>query len=434
MLQAVANAFKIPDLRKKILFTLLMLVIYRVAAHVPVPGVNAAALRQVFESNQLLGLLNMMSGGAMANFSVMAMGPYPFITAQIVIQLLQPIIPALDAMAKEGDAGRRKMNMLMHIITIPLALLQGYAQASLLAQSSTGGGAVISNFGFTKAAWLPTVSTLVTLAAGTMFAIWLGELIDEQGIGNGLSIIIFGGIVAGIPENLARLWVANPWSILAFLVITAITIVAIVYVQEGQRRIPVNYAKRVRGNKIYGGQSTHIPLQVNSAGMIPLIFAVSIIMFPSVIASYFVQSPVDWVARVATWVTTAFSQSSVLYWVLYFAFVVGFTYFYTDVIFQQQDLPGTLRRQGGFIPGLRPGTHTSEYLSGVLRRITFVGAMFLGIVAILPFLIRPLVKTDAMLITSTGLLIVVGVVLDTMKQLEAQLLMRHYEGFIRKSG
>jgi len=435
MLQAVANAFKLPDLRKKILFTLLMLVIYRLAAHIPVPGVNAAAMKQVFESNQLLGLLNMMSGGAMANFSVMAMGPYPFITAQIVIQLLQPIIPALDAMAKEGEAGRRKMNTLMHILTIPLAGLQGFAQASLLAQeSSSTGGAVISNFGFTADAWLPTLATLFTLTAGTMFAIWLGELIDEQGIGNGLSIIIFGGIVAGIPANLAELWIANPWSILAFAIITVITVVGIVYVQEGQRRIPVNYAKRVRGNKIYGGQSTHIPLQVNSAGMIPLIFAVSIIMFPGVIASYFVSSPVDWVAKVATFIQNAFSSSGPFYWILYFVFVVGFTYFYTDVLFQQQDLPETLRRQGGFIPGMRPGTRTADYLSGVLRRITFVGAMFLGIVAILPYLIRPLVKTDSMLITSTGLLIVVGVVLDTMKQLEAQLLMRHYEGFIRKSG
>lgn len=433
MLQAVANAFKLPDLRKKILFTLFMLVIYRVAAHVPVPGVDAEALRQVFESNQLLGLLNMMSGGAMANFSVMAMGPYPFITAQIVIQLLQPIIPALDAMAKEGEAGRAKMNTLMHIITIPLALLQGYAQASLLAQPASG-AAVISNFGFTRTAWLSTISTLLTLTAGTMFAIWLGELIDEMGIGNGLSIIIFGGIVASVPANLARLWMANPWSILAFVIITTITVVAIVYVQEGQRRIQVNYAKRVRGNKIYGGQSTHIPLQVNSAGMIPLIFAVSILMFPSVIASYFVQSPIGWVASVANWITTALSSTGALYWILYFALVVGFTYFYTDVIFQQQDLAGTLRRQGGFIPGLRPGTRTADYLQGVLRRITFVGALFLGIVAVLPALIRPLVKTDAMLITSTGLLIVVGVVLDTMKQLEAQLLMRHYEGFIRKAG
>ncbi|MHB1294497.1 MAG: preprotein translocase subunit SecY [Anaerolineae bacterium] len=433
MLQAVGSAFKLPDLRRKIVFTLVILVIYRLAAHIPVPGVDAEALRSVFQQNQLLGLLDMFSGGAMSNFSVMAMGVYPFITAQIVLQLLQPIIPPLAELQKEGAAGRQKMNTYTHLLTIPLALLQAIGQTSILARPSAASGAVIANFGFSGANLLPTVSTLITLAAGTMFAIWLGELIDEEGIGNGLSIIIFGGIVAGIPESLGQLWVSNPWSILVFLIITIITMVGIVVVQEGQRRIPVNYAKRVRGTKIYGGQSTHIPMQVNSAGMIPLIFAVSIIMFPSVVASYFVGSNIAWLASIARFVSTVFDSNGVIYWVLYFVLVVGFTYFYTDVIFRQQDLPETLRRQGGFIPGIRPGARTAEFLSGVLRRITLVGALFLGIVAILPFLVRPLVGTSQMLVTSTGLLIVVGVVLDTMKQLEAQLLMRHYEGFIKRA-
>ena len=433
MLQAVRNAFRLPDLRKKIVFTLIVLVIYRLAAHIPVPGVNPEALRKVFQSNQLLGLLDMFSGGAMSNFSVMAMGVYPYITAQIVLQLLQPIIPALEQLGKEGEAGRARMNLFTHLLAIPLAFLQGVGQTSILANPSGGGGAVISNFGFTAESWLPTVSTLITLTAGTMFAIWLGNLIDEQGIGNGLSIIIFGGIVAGIPQHIGQLWAANPWSVFIFAVITAVTVVGIVVVQEGQRRIPVQYAKRVRGNKIYGGQSTHIPLQVNSAGMIPLIFAVSIIMFPGVIASYFVNSQVDLVRSVATFVYRAFDSNGPLYWILYFLFVVGFTYFYTDVIFRQQNLPEALQRQGGFVPGIRPGSRTSDYLSGVLRRITLVGALFLGIVAVLPYLVKPLVGTSQMLVTSTGLLIVVGVVLDTMKQLEAQLLMRHYEGFIRKS-
>jgi preprotein translocase subunit SecY len=433
MLQAVANAFKLPDLRKKIVFTLGILVLYRLAAHVPVPGVDVEALRQVFQQNQILGLLNMFSGGAMSNFSVMAMGVYPFITAQIVLQLLQPIIPALEQLGKEGEAGRQRINMYTHLLTIPLAFLNGLGQVSLLAQSRGVTGPVIRNFGFRAGTWLPSVATLITLTAGTMFAIWLGELIDENGIGNGLSIIIFGGIVAGIPQSLGQLWVANPWSVLVFAIITALTVVGIVVVQEGQRRIPVHYAKRVRGNRIYGGQSTHIPLQVNSAGMIPLIFAVSIIMFPGVVASYFVGSQVDIIQNIATFVTRVFDSNGVIYWILYFVLVVGFTYFYTDVIFQQQDLPETLRRQGGFVPGLRPGAHTAQFLQGVVRRITLVGALFLGIVAILPFLIRPVAGTNQMLITSTGLLIVVGVVLDTMKQLEAQLLMRHYEGFIRKA-
>lgn len=432
MLQAVSNAFKLPDLRKKMLFTLLILVIYRLAAHVPVPGVDAEALRQVFQQNQLLGMLDMFSGGAMSNFSVLAMGVYPFITAQIVLQLLTPIIPPLEALSKEGAAGRQKMNLFTHLVTIPLAFLQGFTQSSLLAQPMGAAGPVLRNFGFQAGAWLPTLSTLLTLTAGTMFAIWLGELIDEQGIGNGLSIIIFGGIVSGIPQNLGQLWVANPWAILIFAFVTAVTVIGIVMVHEGQRRIPVNYAKRVRGNKIYGGQSTHIPLQVNAAGMIPLIFAVSIMMLPGVVASYFVNAQVDLVRNVAVWVSRVFDSSGVIYWVLYFGLVCGFTYFYTDVIFQQQDLSGTLQRQGGFIPGIRPGRRTAEYLSGVVRRITLVGALFLGIIAVLPFLVRPLVKTNMMLVTSTGLLIVVGVVLDTMKQLESQLLMRHYEGFIRK--
>lgn len=432
MLQALSNAFKLPDLRKKILFTLLILVIYRLAAHVPVPGVNLEALRQVFKQNQLLGLLDMFSGGAMSNFSVMAMGVYPFITAQIVLQLLQPIIPPLEQLAKEGEAGRQKLNLYTHLLTIPLAALQGFAQTVSFANASTSAGPVISNFGFRAETLLPTIATLLTLTAGTMFAIWLGQLIDDQGIGNGLSIIIFGGIVAGIPQQIGQLWVGSPWFVLAFVLITIITMVGIVVVQEGQRRIPVQYAKRVRGTKIYGGQSTHIPLQVNSAGMIPLIFAVSIIMLPGVISSYFVNAQVEWVKNVALWVSKLFSSTGVFYWLLYFGLVVAFTYFYTDMIFRQQNLPETLQRQGGFIPGIRPGAHTADYLNGVLKRITLVGALFLGLVAVLPFLVRLLVGTDQMLITSTGLLIVVGVVLDTMKQLEAQLLMRHYEGFIRK--
>ena len=433
MLQAVRNALRLPDLRKKIIFTFIVLVIYRLAAHVPVPGVDLEALRQVFQQNQLLGLLDMFSGGAMQNFSVMAMGVYPFITAQIVLQLLQPIIPALDRLSKEGEAGRQKLNVYTHVLTIPLAALQAFSQTTLLAQGSGSSGPVISNFGFRAGIWLPTLATLLTLTAGTMFAIWLGELIDEQGIGNGLSIIIFGGIVAGIPQQLGRLWVTNPWSILVFVIITSITVVGIVVIQEGQRRIPVQYAKRVRGNKIYGGQSTHIPLQVNSAGMIPLIFAVSFMMFPGVVASYFVNAQVNVIRSIANFIYNLFSSNGVFYWIAYFALVVGFTYFYTDMVFRQQDLPNVLQKQGGFIPGIRPGAHTAEFLNGVLKRITLVGALFLGIVAILPFLVRPLVGTNQMLITSTGLLIVVGVVLDTMKQLEAQLLMRHYEGFIKKA-
>ncbi|MCL6431919.1 MAG: preprotein translocase subunit SecY, partial [Anaerolineae bacterium] len=247
-----------------------------------------------------------------------------------------------------------------------------------------------------------------------------------------ISIIIFGGFVTDIPGRVGGLLISNPWALVLFAIVTLITVVGIVVIQEGQRRIPVQYAKRVRGTKVYGGQSTHIPLQVNAAGMIPLIFAVSFLIFPGVVASYFVYSSTKWVADVANFVYRVFDSRGSFYWIAYFLLVIGFTYFYTDIVFQQQNLAETLQRQGGFIPGIRPGKRTAEYLSGVVRRITLVGAIFLGVVAILPWIVRPLAGTSEMLVTSTGLLIVVGVVLDTMKQLEAQLLMRHYEGFIRR--
>jgi len=432
MLQAVRNAFNLPDLRRKLIFTLLILAIYRLASHVPVPNVDPVALRQVFEASQLLRFLDMFSGGAMSSFSVMALGVYPYITASIIMQLLQPIFPQLDALVKEGgEAGRQKINQYTHYLTIPLAVLQGFGQATLLQRQG-----VIANFGLSPATLLSTLSTLVTLAAGTMFAIWLGELIDRDGIGNGISLIIFGGIVARVPQRIGQMMVTDVRGLLLFLIITIITVAVIVFVQEGERRIPVQYGRRVvamRGRRLQvrGGQSTHIPLKVNSAGMIPLIFAQSIMIFPGVIASYLLYSPLGWASRIANGVYHLFDSQSNFYWIMYFLMVVGFTYFYTDVMFQQQNLSENLQRQGGFIPGIRPGRRTAEYLNGVLQRITLAGAIFLGLVAILPWLARDMGETSTMLITSSGLLIVVGVVLDTMRGLEAQLLMRHYEGFIK---
>jgi preprotein translocase subunit SecY len=434
MIQAVRNAFKLPDLRRRILITFLILVIYRLASHVPVPDVDPVALRQVFEANQLLGLLDMFSGGAMSHFSVMAMGVYPYITASIVVQLLQPLIPRLEQLAQEGEAGRNKLNQYTYYITIPLSALQAYAQSQIL---QTQG--VISKFGLSGETLLPTVATVFTLTAGTIFAIWLGELITEQGIGNGLSIIIFGGIVSGIPQRVGALLVGDVRGLIAFLVVMAITVAVIVIVQEGQRRIPVQYGKRVlamRGSRlrIAGGQSTHIPLRVNAAGMIPLIFAQSFLVFPGVIASYFVSVQNQTVANIANAIYRTFNGGGHIYYILYFLMVIGFTYFYTDVVFQQQNLPENLKRQGGFIPGIRPGKRTADYLNGVMRRITLVGAIFLAVVAVLPWIVDVLgvvQNPGMMLVTSAGLLIVVGVVLDTIKQMEAQLLMRHYEGFIK---
>jgi len=432
MLQAVRNAFNLPDLRRKLIFTLVILTIYRLASHVPVPNVDAVALRQVFEASQLLGFLDMFSGGAMSSFSVMALGVYPYITASIVVQLLMPIFPRLEALAKEGgEAGRRKISQYTHYLAIPLALLQGFGQATILQREG-----VIANFGLSPTTLLPTLSTLTTLTAGTMFAIWLGELIDRDGIGNGMSLIIFGGIVARVPQRMGQMLATDVRGLLLFLSITVITVAVIVFVQEGERRIPVQYGKRVvamRGRRLQvrGGQSTHIPLKVNSVGMIPLIFAQSIMIFPGVIASYLLYSPMGWLSQIANGVYRLFDSQGNLYWIMYFLMVVGFTYFYTDVMFQQQNLSENLKRQGGFIPGIRPGRRTAEYLNTVLQRITLAGAVFLGLVAVLPWLARGVSETSTMLITSSGLLIVVGVVLDTMRNLEAQLLMRRYEGFIR---
>ncbi|MDH3674739.1 MAG: preprotein translocase subunit SecY [Anaerolineae bacterium] len=440
MIEAVRNSLALPDLRRKIIFTLLILVVYRAAAHIPVPGVDTSALREFLESgtqgSNIVVFLNLLTGGALANFSVMAMGVYPYITASIIMQLLTPLVPQLQELSKEGEQGRNKINMYTHFLAVPLALVQAYGQVIFI-QSSVPG--LLPAFGFSEAP-LTTITILFTMTAGTMIAIWMGELITEQGVGNGISIIIFGGIVAQMPNQIANFISRQEWgNLLIFAIITVLTIAVIAFVQEGQRRIPVQYGKRVRGTKVYGGQSSHIPLKVNSAGMIPLIFAQSIMIFPSALAASFQFSENEFVASIANGIVTWFSPNPQAwpYWTLYFLLVVGFTYFYTDVIFKQQNLADNLQRQGGFIPGIRPGKRTELYLNSVLQRITLVGALMLGGVAILPWItnIIPGIsqsgsQTQALLITSTGLLIVVGVVLDTMKQLEAQLLMRNYEGFI----
>ncbi|RMF04048.1 MAG: preprotein translocase subunit SecY [Chloroflexi bacterium] len=440
MLEAIRNAFTLPDLRRKIVFTLMILVAFRAAAHVPVPGVDSQALQNFLSSGEggstIVQFLNLLSGGALANFSVMAMGVYPYITASIIMQLLTPLIPQLQELSKEGEQGRNKINLYTYWLTVPLAVLQAYGQVIFI-QSSVSG--ILTDFGFSINP-LGTLTTLVTMVAGTMIAVWMGDLITEQGVGNGLSIIIFGGIVAQMPSRIAGFVSRQDWvNLILFMIITVATIAVIAYVQEGQRRIPVQYGKRVRGTKVYGGQSAHIPLKVNSAGMIPLIFAQSIMIFPSAVAASFQFSENSFISGMATAVVNWFSPNpqSWPYWILYFLMVVGFTYFYTDVIFKQQNLSENLQRQGGFIPGKRPGRQTKSYLETVVQRITLVGALMLGFVAVLPWIVNLIpgvsqsgAQTQALLITSTGLLIVVGVVLDTMKQLEAQLLMRNYEGFI----
>ncbi|GIW12467.1 MAG: protein translocase subunit SecY [Dehalococcoidia bacterium] len=432
-LRAVVDALKLPDLRRKILFTFAMLVVFRFVAHVPVPGLNAQALEQLFTSGPnaaLLGMLDLFSGGALRNFSVAALGVYPYITASIVMQLLIPIIPRLEALSKEGEAGRQRIAQFTHYLTIPLAILQGYGQLVLLHNQPTP---VIPRLGFTGPDLVPTIAMLLSLTAGTVFLVWLGELITQYGIGNGVSIIIFGGIVANIPALIGQslLTADQLFGLVVFIILGVITVAAIVVFTEAQRRIPVHYAKRMRGARLYGGQSTHIPLKVNSAGMIPLIFAMSIMILPGTIASWFQFSRTPWIAQSATFLQRLVDPTSPLYWTLYFILTVGFTFFYTMVIFQQQRLAENLQKYGGFIPGIRPGKPTEEYLMRVLTRITWAGALFLGVIAILPYFAQLATNIQAIQLSSTGLLIIVGVVLDTMKQLEAQLLMRHYEGFIK---
>jgi preprotein translocase subunit SecY len=395
-----------------------------------VPGVDPTALKDLFSKNAMLGMLDMFSGGAMRNFSVAAMGVYPYITSTIILQLLQPVIPPLQALSQEGEAGQNKINRLSHWLTIPLAGISAYGQVILLQREG-----VIASVGV-----LPMVAMISSMIAGTIFLVWLGELITDYGIGNGISIIIFAGIVTGYPAMIGQLAVGGTSQlagVIVFGLILLATVVMIVVFTEAHRRIPVQYARTsFRGGRMYrstGG--THIPLRVNSAGMIPLIFSMSLVMFPGVIASYF-ANPTGSDPNLANHIVNIFSPSASLplgfvYWGLYFILTIGFAFFYTIVIFQQQDLPGTLQRQGGFIPGIRPGKQTESYLTGIITKITFAGALFLAIVAIIPFIARSVTNVQVIQLSSMGLLIVVGVVLDTMKQMEAQLTMRRYEGFIK---
>lgn len=450
MLKAISSAIRLQDLRQRILFTLGMLLIFRLIAHIPVPNISITAIDQLqkaLSDNQLAQLLNIFAGGALQNFSVAAMGVYPYITASIIMQLLQPLIPALQELTKEGEQGRIKMNRYQMWLTIPLAFLQAYGQTltierqvnpqSVAAQSLFRSSFdIIGNF-------LPTFTILIAMVAGTMLLVWLGEQINERGIGQGISVIIFGGIVSRLPGLLYQGYqitsagdINTIFGVVGFIIIALLTVVGIVLIQEGQRRIPVQYAKRVRGNRVYGGQSSHIPLKVNMAGMIPLIFAQSIIIFPGIVASWFYTPGAEGIGNaIAGFFYNTFNPTGqgggVIYLTLLFLMTVGFTYFYTIVLFGQQDIPDSLQKNGGFIPGIRPGKRTEEYLGRVLNRITLAGALFLGLIAVLPFLTQTVTGVQLGL-GSTALLIVVGVAVDTMRQLEAQLVMRNYEGFLNR--
>ena len=428
LLQAMLDVFSLRDLRGKVLFTLGMLVIFRFVAHIPVPGVDLDALHDLFDRNALLGMLDLFSGGAMKNFSIAAMGVYPYITSSIIMQLLVPVIPSLQAISQQGESGQRRINQITHFLAVPLAALQGYSQLAILTSQNV----------ITRPDGITTATILISMTAGTMFLVWMGELITERGIGNGISIIIFGGIVASLAEGVGRIGLAfqeNPFGTIAFAIVGALTLVVIVIFIEAHRRIPVQYARSTfRGGRMYRQSgSTYIPLRVNTAGMIPLIFAIAMMQLPRIIASYFMspQDPNFWDSMYRAFDPSAALPLGLLYWVLYFLLVFGFTFFYTMVIFEQMSLPKTLQQQGGFIPGVRPGKSTSDYLNSIIRHLTFGGATFLALVAIMPFFARLITGVTVLTISSTAILIAVGVALDTMKQLESQLTMRRYDGFLK---
>ena len=425
MLEALLNALRAPDLRRRILYVAGIILVFRFLAHVPVPGVNPEQLKSFLDSNAIFGLLDLFSGGGLANFSIVALGVNPYINASIIMQLMTGVVPSLQALQREGEYGRTKINQYTRYLSVPMALLQAYGFLALLNANS------VLKTRFDLGSW-ETLTQIVTLTAGSVVLMWLGELITEKGIGNGVSFIIFAGIVSRAPGTLVGFLSSPDLARLVLFGLLAIAAVAcIVYIQEGQRRIPIQYASRVRGRRMYQGGQTFLPLRVNQAGVIPIIFAVSILLFPSQIASYFTSSK-GLIGDIAQGVVGLLSSRSALYVALYFLLTVGFTYFYTAFTFKPDETAEQLRKNGGFIPGIRPGRPTQDYLARVVTRITVAGALFLGIVAAAPpfiGLINPSMQNLAL--GGTGILIVVSVVVETMKQLEAQLLIRQYEGFIR---
>jgi preprotein translocase subunit SecY len=427
VIDSLVTAFRAPDIRRKILFTIGILLIFRVLTNVPVPNVDPVKLADLFNSNQLLGLLDLFSGGGLATASIIGMGVNPYINASIIMQLMQGVIPSLGELAREGEYGRNRINQYTRLLTVPLAFAQGYGFSVLLSANGVIPASPLFSF--------ETLSLLLSFTAGTILLMWLGELISERGLGNGISFIIFAGIVGRIPHQAAPI-VTGPDGLVRmvpFVIIAIVVIAGVVFINEGQRRIPVQYASRVRGRRMYQGQTQYLPLKVTMAGVIPIIFAISILLFPAQIAQYFTASSIAWVQSVANFVVANLSQNNVLvYGVLYFLLVVFFTYFYTAFQFRPDQTADFLRKNGGFIPGIRPGKPTEEFLARVTNRITLGGALFLASLAVLPLIVSAAIPGTASLrLGGTSILIVVSVVVETMKQLEAQMLMRHYEGFIR---
>ncbi len=417
MLDALRNAWKIPDLRKRIKFTALMLILFRVGTFVPVPRMDPNAVRAMIEKGALLGFFDIISGGAFKQFSVFAMSITPYINASIIIQLLTIVIPKWEELAKEGEAGRKVLAQYTRYGTVILGLIQ--ATGLSIGFKSAMKPGILSN-----------IVVIISLTAGTAFLMWLGEQITDKGIGNGISLLIFAGIVSRLPASVLQVYsllkvgTLNIFMLAIFAILGVVVIVAVIAVQEAERRVPVQYAKRVVGRKVYGGQSTHIPIKVNAAGVIPVIFAMSILMFPSTLAGFFPNN------KIMTSIAEFLSPSGWLYAVLYALLIVFFTYFYTAITFNPVEVADNMKKYGGFIPGLRPGRPTAEYISRIMNRITLVGAIFLAAIALLPYFMTAISGVNISF-GGTALLIVVGVALETMKAIEAQMLMRHYQGFLK---
>ncbi len=420
MIDSFRDAFRLPDLKRRILFTLAVLFIYRLGAHIPTPGIDTAAMAKLFEQGGVLGFLDLFAGGALSRFSVFALGVAPYINSSIVMQLLVVVFPALEKMQKEGEEGRKKIVQYTRLGTILFAVVQALGLTFWL-----------RNLGIFGGGFLATVVVVVTITAGSVAVMWLGEEITDHGIGNGISLLIFAGIVARVPEAIIRTWTMlrlGEMNVITLLVAIALMIVVVagaILLQEGQRRLPVQYAKRVVGNRVYGGQSTFIPLRVNQSGVIPIIFASSILMFPTMILRFFKG---DWATRIIN----LLGPDSVVYMVLYVALIVFFAYFYTAVVFNPVDVATNMKKHGGFILGIRPGRPTSDYIEKVMTRITLGGSLFLAVIALIPTLMTRVMGITSFYFGGTAVLIVVGVALDTVHQIEAQLLMRHYDGILKR--
>ncbi|OGG09330.1 preprotein translocase subunit SecY [Candidatus Gottesmanbacteria bacterium RBG_16_43_7] len=425
ILTPIINSWKTPELRRKILITALLFIIFRLFAHIPVPGIDRIKLQALFSGNQFLGLLDIFSGGTLINFSIMALGLNPYINATIILQLLTIVFPKLEELSKEGEFGREKINQYGRILTVPLAALQSIGMFALLRNQGIITGVDPLTF----------LSIIFTMVTGTIFVMWLGELITEYGIGNGISLLIFAGIVGRLPvtfgKTLTTTTAESVSSILLFGGLAVLVIAATVFVNEAVRKVPVHYARRIRGNKVYGGQSSYLPLRVNQAGVIPIIFAVSLVLLPSLLGGFMQQLKNPLVSSIGRFFTAVFDPNSISYNSIYFILVIGFTYFYTAITFNPTKIAGEIQKYGGFIPGIRPGSPTAVYLNYILTRITIAGALFLGLIAILPSLARGATGVTTLLIGGTGVLIVVSVVLESVKALEAQLVMRNYEGFLK---